>query len=123
MPSGSCSGSLAPPFLLCSTILLPPLLLVPSPPLLPPPPFLSLPLSLPSHSPSPSSLSLLCVPLLPVDNATGSVYILLEARLEALYKEEEEYEVLERFTGKTLFGKKYTPLFDYFQHVSRRPPL
>lgn len=63
------------------------------------------------------------MPLLPADKATGSVHILLEARLEALYKEEEEYEVLERFTGKTLFGKKYTPLFDYFQHVSRRTTL
>ena len=47
------------------------------------------------------------------------MYILLEARLEALYKEEGEYEVLERMEGKTLFGKKYTPLFDYFLQVSR----
>ena len=113
MPSGSCSGTLAPPLLLCSTVLLSPLTF----------PSLPLSLSLSSHSPSPSPLSLPCVPFLPIDKATGSVYILLEARLEALYKEEEEYEVLERFTGKTLFGKKYTPLFDYFQHVSRRTTL
>ena len=67
----------------------------------------------------PLTLPLPCSFLTSTDKATGSVYILLEARLEALYKEEGEYEVLEQFAGKTLFGKKYTPLFDYFQHVSR----
>ncbi|XP_035244059.1 isoleucine--tRNA ligase, cytoplasmic [Anguilla anguilla] len=48
------------------------------------------------------------------ENATGKVYILMEARLGALFKSEDEYAVLEKFPGKTLKGKKYRPLFEYF---------
>ena len=51
------------------------------------------------------------------DKANGKLYILLEARLCALYKSEEEYEILERFKGETLRGKKYLPLFPYFSQV------
>jgi isoleucyl-tRNA synthetase len=43
--------------------------------------------------------------------ANGHQYILAEARLEANFK---EYEVLERFKGKTLKNKRYKPLFLYF---------
>ena len=42
----------------------------------------------------------------------------MEARLEALFKKEEEYTVLEKFQGKKLEGQKYKPLFPYFSHVS-----
>ena len=42
---------------------------------------------------------------------------MLEARLCALYKTEEEYEILERFKGETLRGKRYLPLFPYFSQV------
>ena len=43
----------------------------------------------------------------------GAKFILMEARLCALYKNEEEYEILERFPGKKLAGLTYTPLFPY----------
>uniref|UniRef100_A0A8B9HXZ5 isoleucine--tRNA ligase n=1 Tax=Astyanax mexicanus TaxID=7994 RepID=A0A8B9HXZ5_ASTMX len=42
------------------------------------------------------------------------VYIMMEARLGALFKSESEYTILDKFPGKTLKGKKYKPLFDYF---------
>ncbi|XP_067159275.1 isoleucine--tRNA ligase, cytoplasmic isoform X3 [Apteryx mantelli] len=48
------------------------------------------------------------------DNATGKTYILMEARLIALYKSDTEYEILDRFPGIALKGKKYKPLFEYF---------
>nr|XP_021152158.1 isoleucine--tRNA ligase, cytoplasmic isoform X2 [Columba livia] len=48
------------------------------------------------------------------DNATGKIYILMESRLIALYKSDSEYEVLDRFPGGVLKGKKYKPLFEYF---------
>jgi isoleucyl-tRNA synthetase len=31
-----------------------------------------------------------------VDNSTGKVYIMMEARLEALFKKEDEYTILEK---------------------------
>lgn len=43
---------------------------------------------------------------------------MMEARLEALFKKEDEYTVLEKFQGSTLAGKKYLPIFPYFSHVS-----
>ncbi|XP_068763556.1 isoleucine--tRNA ligase, cytoplasmic [Struthio camelus] len=48
------------------------------------------------------------------DNATGKLYILMEARLIALYKSDTEYEILDRFPGIALKGKTYKPLFEYF---------
>uniref|UniRef100_A0ABI7X1Z1 isoleucine--tRNA ligase n=1 Tax=Felis catus TaxID=9685 RepID=A0ABI7X1Z1_FELCA len=48
------------------------------------------------------------------DVIRGKLLILMEARLPALYKLETDYEVLERFPGSCLKGKKYRPLFDYF---------
>ncbi|XP_063492343.1 isoleucine--tRNA ligase, cytoplasmic-like [Symphalangus syndactylus] len=48
------------------------------------------------------------------DVARGRLLILMEARLSALYKLESDYEILERFPGACLKGKKYRPLFDYF---------
>uniref|UniRef100_H2Z863 Isoleucine--tRNA ligase, cytoplasmic n=1 Tax=Ciona savignyi TaxID=51511 RepID=H2Z863_CIOSA len=52
------------------------------------------------------------------DKASGSIYILMEARLVALYKSDTEYEVIEKMQGTALFGLKYIPLFDYFDQVS-----
>ncbi|XP_043933338.1 isoleucine--tRNA ligase, cytoplasmic isoform X1 [Protopterus annectens] len=49
------------------------------------------------------------------DNASGQVFILMEARLSALFKAESEYTILERFPGSALKGKKYKPLFNYFE--------
>ncbi|KAM5228093.1 isoleucine--tRNA ligase, cytoplasmic isoform 8-T8 [Ctenodactylus gundi] len=48
------------------------------------------------------------------DVVRGRLLILMEARLSALYKLESDYEILERFPGVQLKGKKYKPLFDYF---------
>ena len=58
------------------------------------------------------------------DNSTGNVYIMLEDRLEALFKKPEEYTILEggRFKGSTLVGKKYEPLFPYFAHLKSTEP-
>ncbi|XP_072522622.1 isoleucine--tRNA ligase, cytoplasmic [Salminus brasiliensis] len=48
------------------------------------------------------------------DNSTDKVYIMMEARLAALFKSESEYTILDKFPGKTLKGKGYKPLFEYF---------
>jgi len=44
-------------------------------------------------------------------SANGHYYILAEARLEANFK---EYEIVDRFKGKTLKNQRYKPLFQYF---------
>ncbi|XP_056381265.1 isoleucine--tRNA ligase, cytoplasmic [Hyla sarda] len=54
------------------------------------------------------------------DKSNGNVYILMEARLSALFKTEAEYEILDRFPGITLKGKRYRPLFDYFAQAADR---
>uniref|UniRef100_A0A9J7YU49 isoleucine--tRNA ligase n=1 Tax=Cyprinus carpio carpio TaxID=630221 RepID=A0A9J7YU49_CYPCA len=48
------------------------------------------------------------------DNSSQQTYIMMEARLSALFKSDSEYTILDRFPGKTLKGKKYKPLFEYF---------
>ncbi|XP_053378371.1 isoleucine--tRNA ligase, cytoplasmic-like [Mercenaria mercenaria] len=72
----------------------------------------------------PSNLSLCVNPTLDYvkvkDNNTGKVYIMMEARLEALFKHPEEYTVLEKFPGKVLENKKYKPLFQYFTYMRER---
>ena len=42
---------------------------------------------------------------------------MLEDRLEALFKSPEEYTILEKMTGASLEGKKYKPLFPYFEYM------
>ncbi|KAH3881227.1 isoleucine--tRNA ligase, cytoplasmic-like isoform X1 [Dreissena polymorpha] len=54
------------------------------------------------------------------DKATEKVYIMMEARLSALFKSEEEYTILARFKGQTLEGKTYQPLFNYFIHLKAK---
>ncbi|XP_071961257.1 isoleucine--tRNA ligase, cytoplasmic-like [Antedon mediterranea] len=49
----------------------------------------------------------------------GKVYILMEARLGALFKKEAEYEIIGKFKGSTLKGKKYKPLFNYFIELKK----
>ncbi|KAJ7379527.1 Isoleucine--tRNA ligase, cytoplasmic [Desmophyllum pertusum] len=53
------------------------------------------------------------------DNCADKVYIMMEVRLEALFKKPEEYTILERFKGATLAGKTYKPLFTYFQDYKK----
>ena len=44
----------------------------------------------------------------------------MEARLSAVFKSEEDYEILQKFKGKTLENKGYAPLFDYFKHLKNK---
>jgi len=50
------------------------------------------------------------------DGETGAIWILLEKRLDVLYKnvKKAKFEILEKFKGKDLVGKKYVPLFNYY---------
>jgi len=41
-------------------------------------------------------------------------YILAESRLSAYYKNESDYEIIEKMKGSEWLGLKYVPLFDYF---------
>ncbi len=47
---------------------------------------------------------------------------MLEDRLEALFKNKEEYSILEKMKGCTLVGRKYKPLFPYFRHLKSDQP-
>lgn len=55
--------------------------------------------------------------LIITDKKTKQVYILCEKRTQELYKSADEFVVLEKFKGKDLAGKKYVPLFNYFEKV------
>ena len=57
-----------------------------------------------------------------VDNTTEHVYIMLEDRLEALFKKPEEYTIIETMVGRSLEGKKYKPLFPYFESMKSTEP-
>ncbi|KAI8923381.1 tRNA synthetases class I-domain-containing protein [Entophlyctis helioformis] len=50
------------------------------------------------------------------DGETEAVWILLEKRLDILYKDPKKakFTILERIKGRDLAGTKYVPLFDYF---------
>ncbi|XP_059621937.1 isoleucine--tRNA ligase, cytoplasmic [Phlebotomus argentipes] len=67
----------------------------------------------------PSNLSLCVHPDLEYvkvkEVSSGKVIILMEARLEAVFKTTKCYEILEKFPGKKLVGLRYKPLFDYFE--------
>uniref|UniRef100_A0A8C5UB29 Isoleucine--tRNA ligase, cytoplasmic n=1 Tax=Malurus cyaneus samueli TaxID=2593467 RepID=A0A8C5UB29_9PASS len=62
----------------------------------------------------PSNLALCVNPELQYVKLRGKIYILMESRLVALYKSDSEYQILDRFPGIALKGKKYKPLFEYF---------
>ena len=50
------------------------------------------------------------------------MYIILKDRLSALFREENEYTILEEMKGESLVGKKYEPLFEYFVHMKSSEP-
>ncbi|XP_041836147.1 isoleucine--tRNA ligase, cytoplasmic [Melanotaenia boesemani] len=54
------------------------------------------------------------------DNTTDKTYIMMEARLGALFKSESEYCLLDKFPGKILKGQKYKPLFQYFSKCGEK---
>ena len=43
------------------------------------------------------------------------IYVLAAARLEAIYKKKEDYEVVAQFKGSELAGWKYEPMFPYLK--------
>ncbi|TPX34885.1 isoleucine---tRNA ligase [Synchytrium microbalum] len=53
------------------------------------------------------------------DNKTGALYILMEKRLEILYKNDTMYTILEKFKGSHMKGWAYEPLFPYFAHYAK----
>ena len=53
------------------------------------------------------------------DRTSEKVYIMMEARLCALYSAEDEYEIIEKYKGADLKNKGYKPLFDYFGHLKQ----
>uniref|UniRef100_T1J3R6 Isoleucine--tRNA ligase, cytoplasmic n=1 Tax=Strigamia maritima TaxID=126957 RepID=T1J3R6_STRMM len=54
------------------------------------------------------------------ETKSKKIYIMMEARLEALYKNEADYKILEKFPGSKLQGKTYTPLFDYYANRKKK---
>jgi isoleucyl-tRNA synthetase len=46
--------------------------------------------------------------------ASGHLYILAASRLPFYFKNPEEYEIVSTFTGESLAGRRYQPLFPYF---------
>lgn len=72
----------------------------------------------------PSNLSLCVNPTMEYvkvrDNNTSNVYIMMEARLEALFKHPDEYTILEKFPGQVLENKRYKPLFPYFTYMREK---
>jgi len=50
------------------------------------------------------------------DNASGQKYILMEARLQEIFKKPaEDCTILSKFKGAELRGKSYKPLFNYYE--------
>ena len=49
------------------------------------------------------------------DKGEGVCYVMAEARLPAIYKKADDYEVVARFKGDALKGWTYEPLFPYFE--------
>jgi len=64
----------------------------------------------------PSNLALMVGPKLTYVKVEkeGKFYILAESRLAANFKDDESYEIVERFSGEKLDGRRYVPLFDFF---------
>ncbi|XP_065333424.1 isoleucine--tRNA ligase, cytoplasmic [Cloeon dipterum] len=54
------------------------------------------------------------------EKSTGKIYIIMESRVEALFKSPDLYEVIGSMLGKELKGKKYKPIFDYFAHLQEK---
>lgn len=69
----------------------------------------------------PSNLSLCVNPTLiyvKVKDLNDKIFILMEARLNVLFKKKEDYVILDQFPGEILKGLKYKPIFPYFIQVN-----
>ena len=53
------------------------------------------------------------------DKKTSKIYILASARLPIYFKNSEDYDILETFSGEKLVGKRYVPIFPYFAKRSK----
>ncbi|KAJ1969386.1 isoleucine--tRNA ligase, partial [Dispira parvispora] len=51
------------------------------------------------------------------DGESGEIYVLLEKRLDILYKnpKKAKFEILEKFPGRHMLGWEFIPLFNYFE--------
>jgi len=49
------------------------------------------------------------------DKSDGTVYVILQDLVSRYFKNSEEYEIIKKISGKDLIGKKYIPLFPYFE--------
>ncbi|OWR44567.1 putative isoleucyl tRNA synthetase [Danaus plexippus plexippus] len=71
----------------------------------------------------PSNLALCVNPKLTYfkvkEKSTGNCYVLQENRFPVIFKNVENFDILDKFLGEKLKGLKYTPMFDYF--VDRCP--
>eukprot|EP01116_Phalansterium_solitarium_P017049 TRINITY_DN4111_c0_g1_i2.p1 TRINITY_DN4111_c0_g1~~TRINITY_DN4111_c0_g1_i2.p1 ORF type:complete len:1065 (+),score=428.48 TRINITY_DN4111_c0_g1_i2:171-3365(+) len=54
------------------------------------------------------------------ETATGKQYIMAEKRTVQLYKDESMFQVLGKLKGAELKGKKYVPIFKYFEQEAAR---
>ncbi|KMQ90073.1 isoleucyl-trna cytoplasmic [Lasius niger] len=54
------------------------------------------------------------------DNASGNVYIMLEAQLKLVFKSPDLYVILGKRKGADLKGKEYEPPFPYFMHYKAK---
>ena len=54
------------------------------------------------------------------DIESDQVYVLLEERLDVLYKDvkKAKFKILEKIKGKDMEGWEYIPLYSYFESVS-----
>ena len=54
------------------------------------------------------------------DKSSGDFYYLGVSRISSYFKSEDEYEIVERYKGKDLEGKRYEPLFPYFASLKEK---
>lgn len=54
------------------------------------------------------------------EKASGRVFVLMEKRLESVFKSQDEYTIEEKFPGIKLKGKKYVPLFPFFPEMESK---
>lgn len=54
------------------------------------------------------------------ENASNRVLVLLEKRLESVFKSPDDYSILDTFVGAKLKGKRYVPLFPYFPEMENK---
>lgn len=54
------------------------------------------------------------------ENTSDRVFVLLEKRLESVFKSQDDYTILDKFLGAKLKGKRYVPLFPFFPEMERK---